>query len=117
MDVDRPMTGRFERWRRQQQPVGGHDQCIGASTAQPIDHCVVAQAQRLEDFQPMRAKLGELGRQHANFGVRPEQYDTLTTALLWSIGQALGSGFDVPTREAWRLAINAICGAMKADVS
>jgi len=71
----------------------------------------------LDDFQPMRVKLAELGRQHAEFGVRPEQYDTLTTALLWSIGQALGSGFDVPTREAWRVAINAICSAMKAGVS
>jgi hemoglobin-like flavoprotein len=68
----------------------------------------------LDDFQPMRVRLVELGRQHAEFGVRPEQYDTLTTALLWSIGQALGSSFDAPTREAWRLAINAICGAMKA---
>ncbi len=71
----------------------------------------------LDSFQPMQARLAELGRQHAQYGVRSEQYDTLTTALLWSIGQALGSGFDVPTWEAWRLAINAICGAMKADVS
>jgi len=71
----------------------------------------------LDDFQPMRTQLGELGRKHAEFGVRPEQYDTLTTALLWSIGQALGPGFDAPTREAWRLAINGICEAMKAGLS
>jgi hypothetical protein len=32
---------------------------------------------------------------------------------LWSIGQALGASFDVPTRDAWRLALNAICLAMK----
>jgi hemoglobin-like flavoprotein len=71
----------------------------------------------LDDFQPMRARLAELGRQHAEFGVLPEQYDTLTTALLWSIGQALGPSFDASTREAWRLAINAICSAMKTGVS
>jgi hemoglobin-like flavoprotein len=71
----------------------------------------------LDDFQPMRTRPADLGRQHAEFGVHPEQYDTLTAALLWSIGQALGPSFDVPTREAWRLAINAICGAMKAGVS
>src|SRR5713101_4264276 len=68
----------------------------------------------LDDFQPMRVRLAELGHKHAEFGVRPEQYDTLTTALLWSVGQALGASFDAPTREAWRLAINAICAAMKA---
>jgi len=71
----------------------------------------------LDDFQPMRMRLGELGRKHAEFGVRLEQYDTLTKALLWSIGQALGPSFDAPMREAWRLAINAICGAMKSGLA
>jgi hemoglobin-like flavoprotein len=71
----------------------------------------------LDDFHPMRARLAKLGYHHAEYGVRPEQYDTLTNALLWSIGQASGPGFDAPTQEAWRLAIIAICGAMKAGVS
>jgi hemoglobin-like flavoprotein len=71
----------------------------------------------LDDVQPMRVRLAELGRQHAEFGVCPEQYDTLTTALLWSIAQVLGPSFDIPTREAWRVAITAICAAMKAGVS
>src|SRR5258708_15148441 len=69
----------------------------------------------LDTFQPMQARLAELGRQHAQYGVSSEQYDTLTTALLWSIGQALVSGFDVPTWETWRLAIHAISVARKAD--
>ncbi len=68
----------------------------------------------LDDFQPMRARLAELGRKHVEYGVRKEQYDTLATALLWSIGQALGASFDVPTSDAWRLAIHAICTGMKA---
>ena len=37
---------------------------------------------------------------HIEDGVRPEQYNTLTTALIWSIGQALGANFDTPTRDA-----------------
>ena len=74
-------------------------------------------AESLNDFQPMRIRLAELGRKHAEIGVRPDQYDTLTTALLWSIAQALGANFDVPTRDAWRLAINAICAAMKAGAT
>jgi hemoglobin-like flavoprotein len=68
----------------------------------------------LDDFQLVRPRLAELGRKHIEYGVRPEQYHTLTTALLWSIGQALGANFDTPTRDAWLLAINAICAAMKA---
>src|SRR5438105_3865288 len=68
----------------------------------------------LDDPHPMRARLAKLGHQHSEYGVRPSQYDTVTQALLWSIGQALGASFDAPTREAWCLAINAICSAMKA---
>ena len=45
--------------------------------------------------------------------MRPEQYDTVTVALLWAIGQALGADFDTRTREAWTLAIEAVCAAMK----
>ncbi len=71
----------------------------------------------LDDFQPMRAQLAELGRRHSEFGVRHEHYETLTAAFLWSIAQVLGPSFDVPTREAWRIAITAICAAMKAGVS
>jgi hemoglobin-like flavoprotein len=71
----------------------------------------------LDDLHPMRVRLARLGHQHAEYGVRPEQYDTLTAAILWSIGQALGASFDVPTRDAWRLALNAICVAMKAGLA
>jgi hemoglobin-like flavoprotein len=71
----------------------------------------------LDDFQPMRARLAELGRKHSEIGVRQEQYDTLTVALLWAIGQALGPDYDVPTRDAWHLAINGICAAMKAGAA
>lgn len=70
----------------------------------------------LDNFQPMRFRLAELGRKHAGYGVRPEQYETLTSALLWAIGQELEADFDPPTREAWHLAITSICAAMKAGI-
>jgi nitric oxide dioxygenase len=66
----------------------------------------------LDRFESLRPRLADLGRQHAGYGVRPEQYDTITTALLWAIGQALGSDFDSPTREAWKLALTAVSAAM-----
>lgn len=66
----------------------------------------------LDRFESIRPRLANLGRQHASYGVRPEQYDTITTALLWAIGQALGADFDSPTREAWKLALTAVSAAM-----
>jgi hemoglobin-like flavoprotein len=44
--------------------------------------------------------------------VKPEQYETVTTALIWAIGQALGADFDSATRDAWRLALADVCAAM-----
>jgi len=66
----------------------------------------------LDRFESIRPRLASLGRQHAGYGVRPEQYDSITTALLWAIGQALGADFDAPTREAWKLALRAVSTAM-----
>jgi hemoglobin-like flavoprotein len=70
----------------------------------------------LNDFAPMRARLVELGQKHTSYGVRLEQYDTLKTAFLWAIAQALGADFDAATKEAWTLAMDAICVAMKPGV-
>src|SRR5215469_3733974 len=70
----------------------------------------------LDDFQSMQVRLAELGRKHAGYGVRLDQYETLTSALLWAIAQALEGNFDPPTREAWSLAITSICTAMKAGI-
>jgi hemoglobin-like flavoprotein len=69
--------------------------------------------QSLDSFEAIRPRLVALGRQHAEYGVRPEQYDTVTAALLWAIGQALGADFDRRTRDAWTLALNAVCATMK----
>ena len=71
----------------------------------------------LDNFQSLLPSLAELGRKHAGFGVRPEQYETLTTALLWTFAQALGPDFDNATQDAWRHALEAVSRAMKAGVA
>jgi hemoglobin-like flavoprotein len=68
----------------------------------------------LDDFESIQAKLAELGRKHASYGVRSEQYETLTTALSWTLTQALGADFDSRTAEAWTIALAAVNEAMKA---
>lgn len=71
-------------------------------------------AESLDDFESIGAKLAELGSKHATYGVRPEQYETLSTALLWTLSQALGADFDGRTSEAWKIALAAVNEAMKA---
>src|SRR5215467_12093965 len=67
----------------------------------------------LDNFQSLRSRLAELGRKHASYGVRSEQYVTLTSALLWAIAQELEGNFNAATKEAWRLALTSVCDAMK----
>ena len=70
----------------------------------------------LDDFQSLKPRLAELGSKHAGYGVRPQQYETLTSALLWAIAQAVESNFNSATKEAWQLAISGICEGMKAGL-
>jgi hemoglobin-like flavoprotein len=67
----------------------------------------------LDDFDAVRGQLSDLGRRHRGYGVRPEQYASVVTALLWAIGQALGPDFDSPTREAWRAVLTTVSAAMQ----
>ena len=72
-----------------------------------------AVASSLDRFESLRPRLVHLGRLHADYGVLPAHYDTLIAALLWAFGQALGPDFDARTREAWRLALEAVAAVMQ----
>jgi hemoglobin-like flavoprotein len=43
----------------------------------------------------------DLGRRHARYGVEPSHYQTVATALLWTLEQGLGDEFTPETRDAW----------------
>jgi len=73
--------------------------------------------QSIDHLDSLNERLEELGKQHASYGVKPEQYDTVTKALLWALAQALGPDFDRPTREAWTLALAHVCAQMKLGAS
>jgi Hemoglobin-like flavoprotein len=53
-------------------------------------------AESLDRFDAMTDRLAELGRQHAGYGVRPDQYESVIAALLWAIAQALGRTSTLP---------------------
>jgi len=46
----------------------------------------------------------ELGRRHANYGVKPKHYLTVGAALLWTLESGLGDAFTREVREAWEKA-------------
>jgi len=54
-----------------------------------------------------------LGRRHADYGVEPSHYDTVATALLWTLERGLGDEFTLETREAWVECYTTLASAMQ----
>lgn len=57
--------------------------------------------------------LGELGARHQRYGVRPAHYDAMRTALMLTLGVALGETFTPQARHAWESAYDLLAGAMQ----
>ena len=72
---------------------------------------VVKGIDRLEDLVPA---VQALGRRHAHYGVRPEHYDLVGAALLWTLGQGLGDAFTDDVRDAWAQAYGTLAAVMIA---
>jgi len=70
---------------------------------------VVKSLDRLDAIVPA---VEALGRRHAGYGVRAQDYDTVGAALLWTLGQGLGEAFDDPTRDAWASAYGVLASVM-----
>jgi hemoglobin-like flavoprotein len=43
----------------------------------------------------------DLGRRHVGYGVRKKDYDTVGTALLWTLEQGLADAFTPDVKNAW----------------
>ena len=54
-----------------------------------------------------------LGVRHAGYGVIPAHYDTVATALLWTLRQGLGDGFTPEVEAAWVAAYTLLATTMQ----
>lgn len=55
----------------------------------------------------------ELGQRHIGYGVQPQHYETVGTALLWTLKQGLGDQFTSDVRAAWRAAYGLLSSVMQ----
>lgn len=55
----------------------------------------------------------ELGRRHVRYGVEDAHYDTVGTALLWTLEQGLGEVFTPAVQEAWASAYGLLAAVMQ----
>lgn len=54
--------------------------------------------QRLDHLVPA---IQDLGKRHVAYGVKPQHYETVASALLWTLEMGLGPAFTDEVREAW----------------
>jgi hemoglobin-like flavoprotein len=71
----------------------------------------VANLNKLDTIVPA---VRDLGQRHVEYGVRPEHYDTVAAALLWTLQQGLGADFTPAMRAAWTECYTTLAGVMKA---
>ncbi len=67
---------------------------------------------KLNDLPGLVPALHDLGRRHAGYGVKPENYATVGGALLWTLEQGLGAAFTDEVRQAWTAVYGVLADAM-----
>ncbi len=65
---------------------------------------------KLEAIVPAVEKLGE---RHVDYGVKDKDYDTVGSALLWTLEAGLGDAFTPEVKEAWTVVYTVLANTMK----
>ena len=77
----------------------------------------VSALKRLDTVVPA---VQDLGRRHVSYGVKDKDYDSVGSALLWTLEQGLGEEFTEDTKSAWAKTYTVLADTMKeaaAEVS
>ena len=65
---------------------------------------------RLDEIVPV---VEDLGKRHVGYGVKAKDYNTVGTALLWTLKQGLDSSFTPEVEEAWTVVYTLLADTMK----
>ena len=68
---------------------------------------------RLDSIPTIIQDVEALALRHIDYGVEPAHYDDVGAALIWTLEQGLGSGFDPETKTAWLDTYDLLSNAMK----
>lgn len=85
-----------------------------AAQGQKLMQSIAMVVQGLRAPESIMPAVTALGRRHRDYGVKPEHYGTVGTALLWTLEQGLGDAFTPAVREAWGAAYKVLADTMIA---
>lgn len=67
----------------------------------------------LDDLDAIMPAVEALGARHVGYGVKDADYDTVGTALLWTLEQGLSEDFTAEVKEAWTVVYTLLATTMK----
>ena len=67
----------------------------------------------LDNLGPILGAVEDMGRRHVAYGVTEAHYDTVGSALIWTLGKGLGEHFTPAVRDAWVETYTTLATAMK----
>ena len=70
--------------------------------------------QGLDDMGNLLPGVQALGARHRTYGVAPQHYDTVGSALLWTLERGLGAAYTAEVADAWKTAYGALASAMQS---
>ena len=73
--------------------------------------------QALDYVEPLIPTLKEMGAAHAGYGVKDKDYNTVGSALLWTLEQGLGDEFTDEVKNAWGAVYDVLASTMKAGAA
>ena len=73
---------------------------------------LAAVVQSLSNLDAIVPVVQDLGRRHVGYDVKPEDYEPVGAALLWTLEQGLGADWTDDTREAWTAAYGLLSTVM-----
>jgi hemoglobin-like flavoprotein len=84
-----------------------------ALQGQKLMQMITVAVRGLGNLEALVPAVQQLGRRHAGYGVRDKDYDTVASALLWTLEQGLGPAFTPETRDAWATVYGVLASTMQ----
>lgn len=67
----------------------------------------------LRDLESVVPAIQDMGKRHVGYGVKEKDYDSVGSALIWTLEQGLGDDFTPETQSAWIKTYDILSSTMK----
>lgn len=78
---------------------------------------IATAVQGLHDLDRLVPQVKALGARHTGYGVKPEHYAVVGSALIWTLERGLGNAFTADVQRAWTRVYGLLAATMQTGAS